>query len=78
MATTGFTDYFPADGELTVLTTDAIGAEDILALKQTLMPVEGYKVWNVGSFSLNLFHSLNDSVLSRPSFKGIMSMDHTV
>ncbi|KAF7190151.1 hypothetical protein HII31_08482 [Pseudocercospora fuligena] len=45
-ATTDFTDFFTADGQLKVVTMVATGAEDIIALKQELLPVAGNKHWN--------------------------------
>ncbi|KAK8116167.1 hypothetical protein PG984_012669 [Apiospora sp. TS-2023a] len=45
-ATTAFTDFFTATGQLLVLGSVATGAEAIVALKQQLLPAAGTKHWN--------------------------------
>ncbi|KXS94380.1 hypothetical protein AC578_6584 [Pseudocercospora eumusae] len=45
-ATTKFTDFFTSDGQLKVVTQVATGSEEIIALKQKLLPVAGNKHWN--------------------------------
>ncbi|EME45699.1 hypothetical protein DOTSEDRAFT_71410 [Dothistroma septosporum NZE10] len=45
-ATTAFTNFFTSTGQLIVLTNTATGAEEILALKQKLLPPGGPKHWN--------------------------------
>ncbi|EME86024.1 uncharacterized protein MYCFIDRAFT_131203 [Pseudocercospora fijiensis CIRAD86] len=45
-ATTGFTDFFTSDGVLKVVTSVATGANEIVALKQKLLPPKGNKHWN--------------------------------
>ncbi|KAH9841244.1 Extracellular protein 53-1 [Teratosphaeria destructans] len=45
-ATTSFTDYFPPDGQLIVLSNVATGSAEIIALKQRLLPPNGNKHWN--------------------------------
>lgn len=45
-STKTFTDFFPADGKLTVLVRTAVGAAKIVELKQSLLPTDGSKKWN--------------------------------
>ncbi|KAF2764454.1 hypothetical protein EJ03DRAFT_392045 [Teratosphaeria nubilosa] len=45
-ATTSFTDFFPPDGQLIVLSNVATGSAQIIALKQKLLPPNGNKHWN--------------------------------
>lgn len=45
-STTAFTDFFPANGTLVVLKSVAVGAAQILALKQALISTDGSEVWN--------------------------------
>ncbi|KAI9048747.1 hypothetical protein LZ554_007578 [Drepanopeziza brunnea f. sp. 'monogermtubi'] len=44
--TTEFTDFFPPDGMLIVRNIVATGSDEIIALKQRLMPTAGNKHWN--------------------------------
>ncbi|EUC26870.1 hypothetical protein COCCADRAFT_10357 [Bipolaris zeicola 26-R-13] len=45
-ATTRFTNFFTVDGKLIVLENTATGAEQIVALKQALLPTAGNKHWD--------------------------------
>ena len=45
-ATNKFTDFFTTDGQLIVLANTATGADQIVALKQELLPSAGNKHWN--------------------------------
>ncbi|KNG52177.1 hypothetical protein DDE82_003582 [Stemphylium lycopersici] len=45
-ATKTFTDFFTTDGQLIVLANTATGADQIVALKQELLPSAGNKHWN--------------------------------
>ena len=44
--TTDFSDFFTADGELIVRGIVATGSDEIIALKQRLLPTAGNKHWN--------------------------------
>lgn len=46
VSTTTFTDFFPSNGSLIVLGNKATGADQIVALKQAIMPTDGSKIWN--------------------------------
>lgn len=46
MAKNSFTDFFIPQGALIVLGNQAVGAEGIVALKEYLMPIDGFKIWN--------------------------------
>ncbi|KAI4627665.1 uncharacterized protein J4E84_005501 [Alternaria hordeiaustralica] len=45
-ATSTFTDFFTPNGQLIVLENTATGSEEIVALKEELLPVAGNKLWN--------------------------------
>ncbi|RMZ73585.1 fungal specific transcription [Pyrenophora seminiperda CCB06] len=45
-ATTKFTNFFTTDGQLIVLTNTATGSEQIIKLKEELLPPAGNKHWN--------------------------------
>ncbi|EFQ91650.1 hypothetical protein PTNB73_10104 [Pyrenophora teres f. teres] len=45
-ATTTFTDFFTENGKLIVVENIAVGANEIIALKQALLPTAGTKHWN--------------------------------
>ncbi|KFY94059.1 hypothetical protein V500_03430 [Pseudogymnoascus sp. VKM F-4518 (FW-2643)] len=45
-STSDFTDFFTANGSMVVMANAAQGAEDILALRQALLPADGSVRWN--------------------------------
>lgn len=45
-STIEFTDFFTANGSMSVTNSTAQGAEDVLALRQALLPVDGSVRWN--------------------------------
>ncbi|KAK2627826.1 hypothetical protein QTJ16_002472 [Diplocarpon rosae] len=46
IVTTTFSDFFTTDGQLIVRATVATGSDEIIALKQRLLPTLGNKRWN--------------------------------
>lgn len=46
IATTSFTNFFIPQGALIVLGHKAVGAAEIVAFKEHLMPIDGLKIWN--------------------------------
>lgn len=44
--TTTFSDFFTSDGQLIVRGITATGSDEIIALKQQLLPTAGNKHWN--------------------------------
>ena len=46
-STTTMTDFYTGNGTLQVLHNTARGANQILALRQAILPVDGSVVWNV-------------------------------
>ncbi|OAL53611.1 hypothetical protein IQ07DRAFT_640661 [Pyrenochaeta sp. DS3sAY3a] len=45
-STTEFTDFFTTNGSMIVMNNTSQGAEDILALRQALLPADGSVRWN--------------------------------
>ncbi|CAL3962706.1 unnamed protein product [Diplocarpon coronariae] len=46
VVTTTFSDFFTPDGQLIVRGIVATGSEEIIAMKERLMPTDGHKRWN--------------------------------
>lgn len=60
-STTTFTDFFTENGTLIVRGITAVGADEIVAMKQRLLPTDGSKQWNHVPNATTIYEDATDS-----------------